>query len=282
MKSILSGKVRDVYQTDDNNYVIVTSDRISSFDVILGSEIPYKGVVLNNISNFWFDYTKDIVNNHLISKDISDMPKEIQDKSDYFQDRVVLVKKLKMLPYEFIVRGYIFGNMWSAYQKDSSFCGQIIPQGYQQAEKLRTPIITPSIKNNEGHDEYVSMDVIEKDLGKDEVEKISNICLEIYNKCYEYAYDRGIIIADTKFEFGYDENGELTVGDEILTPDSSRFWNADEYRVGVSPVSYDKQFVRDWLIKNNLDGKTPAPQLPDEIIEATTKIYRECQNKLLG
>ncbi len=279
MKKILSGKVREVYEVNDN-YVIVTSDRISSFDVVLGSEIPQKGVVLNKISNFWFDYTKDIVPNHLVSTDIKDMPKEITDKADYYQDRTVLVKKLKMLPYEFIVRGYMFGSMWKAYQKDGTFCEQKIPEGYQLAEKLETPIMTPSIKSQEGHDVYISIEELESDIGTEEVAKITKICLDIYKKCYDYAAQRGVIIADTKFEFGYDEAGNLTIGDEVLTPDSSRFWNAEQYKIGTSPASYDKQFVRDWLIENKLDGKVPAPQLPNDIIEATQKIYLECLQKI--
>ncbi len=282
MKKIISGKVRDVYEISKEKYIIITSDRISSFDVILGSLIPNKGIILNSISNFWFDYTKDIVPNHIISNDIKDMPKEIIDKADYLNGRVVLVKKLKMLPFEFIVRGYIFGNMWYSYQKNGEFCSQKIPKGYKLAEKLITPVITPSIKNNKGHDEYISIEKVANDLGSKETKKIIDTCFNIYDRCYKYALERGIIIADTKFEFGYDENGNLTLGDEILTPDSSRFWNLSEYKIGTSPASYDKQFVRDWLIENKLDGKLPAPKLPDDIVKATEKIYLECQNKLLA
>lgn len=281
MKKILSGKVRELYETNNGEIVIVTTDRISSFDVILGSQIPMKGIVLNKIANHWFDYTKEIVPNHLISRSIEDMPEEIREDEDYYRGRTVLVEKLRMLPYEFIVRGYIFGKMWKEYQENKEFCGQKIPEGYQLAEKLKTPIITPSTKNDQGHDEYVSTDILVEDLGQEVVDKIYDICLNIYNKCFDYAYKRGIIIADTKFEFGYDKEGVLKIGDEILTPDSSRFWNLEEYEIGKSPASYDKQFVRDWLIENNLDGKTPGAKLPDHIIEATKDLYIECQEKLL-
>lgn len=282
MKKILTGKVREVYEINDDHFVIVTSDRISAFDVILASEIPQKGVVLNNISNFWFDFTKDIVPNHIVSTAIKDMPSEINERADYYKDRTVLVKKLNMLPYEFIVRGYIFGNMWNAYETNSPFCGQTIEGEYQLAEKLKTPIITPSSKNSEGHDEYIAFDCLIEDLGKEAVDKICDVCLKLYNKCFEYALDRGIIIADTKFEFGFDEDGNLVLGDEIFTPDSSRFWNVNQYKVGSSPASYDKQFVRDWLISNQLNGVEPGATLPDDIIQATQNLYLECQKKLLG
>lgn len=281
MKKILTGKVRDVYETNDNNFVIVTTDRISAFDVVLANDIPQKGVVLNKISNFWFDYTKDIIPNHIISTSIEDMPIEISQNVAYYKGRTVLVRKLNMLPYEFIVRGYIFGNMWTAYEKNREFCGQPIVEEYQLAEKLKTPIITPSAKNNEGHDEYITIEQVVDDLGKEEVKKICDICLELYKKCFDYAFKRGIIIADTKFEFGLDEDGVLRLGDEIFTPDSSRFWNVDQYKIGSSPASYDKQFVRNWLISNRLDGKLPGPKLPNDIVEATKNLYTECQDKLL-
>lgn len=281
MKKILTGKVRDLYETNDNNLVIVTTDRISAFDVVLANDIPQKGVVLNKISNFWFDYTKSIIPNHIISTSIDDMPKEMSENVEYYKGRTVLVRKLNMLPYEFIVRGYMFGNMWKAYANNGVFCGQSIVEEYQLAEKLKTPIITPSVKINDGHDEYITIEQLVNDLGNEEVKKICDICLELYNKCFEYAFERGIIIADTKFEFGYDEYGVLRIGDEMFTPDSSRFWNVDQYKTGHSPSSYDKQFVRDWLIDNKLDGILPGPKLPDDIVEATKNLYIECQDKLV-
>jgi len=281
MNKIVSGKVRELYEVNEDKLLIVTTDRVSSFDVILGNEIPGKGILLNDISNFWFDYTKDIVKNHIISTSIVDMPDEIKLNPESYKGRMVLVKKLKMLPYEFIVRGYIFGNMWKSYSDDEAFCGHKIEGKYELAEKLKKPIITPSIKHHEGHDEYISRDQLIEGLGEEMALKIENICMELYEKCYEYAYKKGIIIADTKFEFGLNSEGEIVVGDEIFTPDSSRFWKLDEYKVGCSPVSYDKQFVRDWLIKNDLDGKEPGPELPEDIIQSTKKLYIECRNKLI-
>ena len=282
MKKIISGKVRDVFEVDKSHLLIVTTDRISAFDVILDSEIPGKGAALNSLSNFWFSFTNDIIPNHIVSTSMKDFPAELQQNSSYYQDRTVLVKKLKMLPYEFIVRGYIFGNMWEAYRRDEEFCGKKITGKYRQAEALACPIITPSKKVNEGHDEYISLDQLSSELGNDFSKQLCEISLALYNRCYTYAKERGILIADTKFEFGYDEAGTLTLGDEIFTPDSSRFWDASCYRVGESPESYDKQFVRDWLIREHLNGKKPAPSLPNEIIEKTARIYQTCLSKLLN
>lgn len=281
MKKIISGKVREVFEVDDGRLVIVTTDRISAFDVILGSEIPGKGVSLNALSNFWFSYTKDIVPNHILSTDLDDMPDGFREKASLYRDRTVLVKKLNMLPYEFIVRGYLFGNMWEAYKKDLPFCGQKLEGTYQQAEQLSTPIVTPSKKASEGHDEYISLEQLADEIGQDLAETLCKISLDLYKRCNTYAEKCGVIIADTKFEFGYDEADVLTLGDEIFTPDSSRFWDKSAYRVGESPKSFDKQFVRDWLIQENLNGKEPGPSLPNEIVTKTSQIYRNCVQKLL-
>ena len=278
MKKIISGKVREVYDLEDGRMVIVTTDRISAFDVILPTMITGKGKVLNALSNFWFDYTKDIVKNHMISSNTKDMPAEFQ-KSE-FEGRTILVKKLKMIPYEVIVRGYMFGSMYEAYKKGEEFLGHKFDKEYQQAEKLDEPIVTPSTKAQEGHDINVTLDYMKKDLGEELGTKIEKAALAVYKKCYEHAAKNGIIIADTKFEFGLDENGELVLGDEVLTPDSSRFWNAAEYKVGTSPASYDKQFVRDWLKDNNLAGDPNIKSLPAEVVEKTAALYRECQEKI--
>lgn len=280
MKKIISGKVRDVYEVDEGRLAIVTTDRVSAFDVILDSEIPGKGIALNTLANFWFSLTEDIVPNHMISTDIAEMPAEFQAKPEEYAGRTILVKKLRMLPYEFIVRGYLFGTMWEAYRKGESFCGQKIVGDYKQAEKLPQPLLTPSIKAKEGHDVYISMQQLSDDVGEETAAKLAELSLALYNRCYQYAKERGIIIADTKFEFGYDEQGRLVVADEIFTPDSSRFWDAEAYQVGQSPKSYDKQFVRDWLIENHLNGVEPAPKLPDEVVEKTAEIYRRCVQKL--
>lgn len=282
MKNIISGKVREVYEVDEKSLAIVTTDRISAFDVILGSEIPGKGIALNQISNFWFDLTKDILPNHILSTSIEDFPEEFKSNQALYENRTVLVKKLKMLPYEFIVRGYMFGSMWSAYQKGEEFCGQKITGEYQLAEALAEPIVTPSIKATEGHDVYISIEELQKDLGEELANQLCEASLNLYKRCYAYAKERGVILADTKFEFGFDENGVLTVGDEMFTPDSSRFWDASAYKVGESPKSYDKQFVRDWLTAEGKNGVSPAPELPAEVIESTARIYRECYHKLTG
>lgn len=280
MKKIISGKVREVYDLEDGRMVIVTTDRISAFDVILPTMITDKGKVLNALSNFWFDYTKDIVKNHMISAELKDMPAEFQKPE--FEGRTILVKKLKMIPYEVIVRGYMFGSMYEAYKKGEEFLGHKFEKEYKQAEKLDEPIVTPSTKAAEGHDINVTLDYMKKDLGDDLGTKIEQTALAIYKKCYDHAAKNGIIIADTKFEFGLDENGELVLADEVLTPDSSRFWNAAEYKPGTSPASYDKQFVRDWLKDNNLAGDPNIKSIPSEVVEKTSALYHECQKRICG
>lgn len=285
MKKIISGKVREVYDLEDGRMVIVTTDRISAFDVILPTMITDKGKVLNALSNFWFDLTKDIVKNHMISSDLKDMPAEFQKPE--FEGRTILVKKLQMVPYEVIVRGYMFGSMYEAYKKGEPFLGHKFDKEYQQAEKLDEPIVTPSTKAAEGHDINVTLDYMKEDLdkkypGKDLGTKIEKAALAIFKKCAEHAAKNGIIIADTKFEFGLDENGDLVLGDEVLTPDSSRFWNAAEYKVGTSPASYDKQYIRDWLKENNLAGDPNIKSIPDDVVAKTSALYHECQTKICG
>lgn len=282
MKKILSGKVRDVYEVNDKELVIVTTDRISAFDVILNSTIKNKGIALNQLSLYWFDYTSDIIPNHIISSKLSDMPAYFSENAEEIEKRTVLVKKLKMLPYEFIVRGYMFGSLWKEYKSSGGYCGQKIQGQYELAQKLDNPIITPSAKNAEGHDENISIDRLREEIGSATADELCQISLSLYEKCYQYALDKGIIIADTKFEFGYDENGRLTLGDEIFTPDSSRFWVSEDYQIGVSPKSYDKQFVRDWLINNKLNGVTPAPELPEDITMKTAALYKDCYCKITG
>lgn len=281
MKKIISGKVRDIYEINERELVIVTTDRISAFDVVLKSTIKDKGVALNLISEYWFDHTSKIVPNHIISTNLSDMPAYFSEDPAQYKNRTVLVKKLKMLPYEFIVRGYMFGSMWEEYKAYKTFCGQKQEDEYKLAQKLAEPIVTPSIKNNMGHDEYISLERLRKELGS-EADKICDICLKLYTTCCDQALQKNIIIADTKFEFGHDENGSLILGDEIFTPDSSRFWSLTDYQVGTSPKSYDKQFVRDWLIEHKLNGVTPAPELPEKIVNITAHIYKECYRKITG
>jgi phosphoribosylaminoimidazole-succinocarboxamide synthase len=280
MKKIISGKVRDVFEINDRELIIVTTDRVSAFDVILPTPIPGKGEILNKISAFWFSKTQDIIPNHMISVNLADFPEYFQ--KDEYEGRTVLVKKLKMLPYEFVVRGYIFGNMWKSYVSDRSFCGYELKEGYRLAEKLDAPLLTPSTKSTEGHDVYITVKSLEDELGAQLTRELAEKSLALYERCSEHALKNGIIIADTKLEFGLDGDGRLVLADEIFTPDSSRFWSAEHYKIGVSPKSYDKQVLRDWLIENKLDGVDPGPELPKEVVDATAGIYRECLEKLTG
>ena len=278
MKKLISGKVREVYEVSSDRLVIVTTDRISAFDVILSKLVADKGKVLNAVSLFWFGLTRNIISNHIISDNTADMPEYFQ-KSE-FEGRTVLVKKLKILPFEFIVRGYMFGNMWECYSKSRSFCGQSIDGEYKLAEKLSAPMFTPSTKAHIGHDEYISFEQVKDTLGAELAETVKHISLKLYETCYALAYKRGIIIADTKFEFGLDENGKLVLADEVLTPDSSRFWSLTDYEIGTSPKSYDKQFVRDWLLNHKKDGEMQFDNVPDSILSKTSEIYKECLQKV--
>jgi len=280
MKKIISGKVREVYEVSEDKLVIVTTDRISAFDVILPKPVAGKGKVLNAVSLFWFNFTKGIIPNHIISSDLKDMP-EFFHKGE-FEGRTVLVKKLRMLPFEFIVRGYMFGHMWEAYSKGQEFCGQKIEGNYKLAGKLAAPLFTPSTKAHTGHDEYISVKHVADTIGPELAGRIERISLEIYNTCYSYAYNKNIIIADTKFEFGLDAYNNLFIADEILTPDSSRFWSLSDYKMGVSPKSYDKQLVRDWLTENKINGEMQFDNVSDDVLRKTSEIYAECLRKITG
>ena len=282
-KPMKEGKVREIYDNKDS-LIMVATDRISAFDVILKNKVTKKGTVLTQMSKFWFDYTKDIVPNHMISVDNKDMPEFFQQEQ--FIGNSMLVKKLEMLPIECIVRGYITGSGWASYQKDGTVCGIQLPQGLQECDKLPEPIYTPSTKAEIGdHDENISfeksIDVLEKQFpghGQEYATKIKEATLALYKACADYALSRGIIIADTKFEFGLDENGNVVLADEMLTPDSSRFWPLDGYKPGQSQPSFDKQFVRDWL-KANPDSDY---NLPQEIIDKTIAKYKVAYHLLTG
>ena len=282
-KPMKEGKVREIYDNKDS-LIMVATDRISAFDVILKNKVTKKGTVLTQMSKFWFDYTKDIVPNHMISVDNKDMPEFFQQEQ--FIGNSMLVKKLEMLPIECIVRGYITGSGWASYQKDGTVCGIQLPQGLQECDKLPEPIYTPSTKAEIGdHDENISfeksIDVLEKQFpghGQEYATKIKEATLALYKACADYALSRGIIIADTKFEFGLDENGNVVLADEMLTPDSSRFWPLDGYKPGQSQPSFDKQFVRDWLKANPDSGYN----LPQEIIDKTIAKYKEAYHLLTG
>ncbi|MBB5183252.1 phosphoribosylaminoimidazolesuccinocarboxamide synthase [Catenisphaera adipataccumulans] len=277
------GKVREIYDNGDT-LIMVATDRISAFDVILKNKITQKGTVLTQMSKFWFDYTKDIVSNHMISVDNNDMPEFF--RQEQFIGNSMLCKKLKMIPIECIVRGYITGSGWASYQKNGTVCGIQLPEGLKECDKLPEPIYTPSTKADLGdHDENISfeksIDVLEKAFpgrGKEYAEKIRDYTIALYKKCADYALTKGIIIADTKFEFGLDENGNVVLGDEMLTPDSSRFWPADGYEPGHSQPSFDKQFVRDWL-KAHPDSDY---KLPQDVIDKTIAKYKEAYTMLTG
>ena len=280
---VKEGKVREIYDIGDN-LIMVATDRISAFDVILKNKVDKKGTVLTQMSKFWFDYTKDIVPNHMVSVDNADMPEFF--RSPEFTGNSMLCKKLTMLPIECIVRGYITGSGWNSYKENGTVCGIKLPEGLKECDKLPEPIYTPSTKAEIGdHDENIdferSVEVLERDFpghGKDYAEKIRDYTIALYKKCADYALTRGIIIADTKFEFGLNEDGEVVLADEMLTPDSSRFWPVEGYEPGKSQPSFDKQFVRDWL-KANPDSDY---KLPDDVISKTIAKYEEAYELLTG
>ncbi|HEX7029443.1 MAG TPA: phosphoribosylaminoimidazolesuccinocarboxamide synthase [Gammaproteobacteria bacterium] len=268
------GKVRDVYRIDAERLLVVASDRLSAFDVILPDPIPGKGRILTQISNFWFGRTKHIVPNHLLHTPLTDVLTPAEAAT--VEGRAVVVRALRALPVEAVARGYIIGSGWKEYQKTGEVCGIPLPANLQLADKLPEPIFTPATKAAVGeHDENISLDAVAKLIGRELAERVRDVTLEIYAFAAEYARERGIIIADTKFEFGLDADGELYIIDEMLTPDSSRFWPAETYRPGISPPSFDKQFVRDWLETLDWNKQAPGPKVPDAIIEKTREKYQE-------
>ncbi len=274
------GKVRDIYAVDAKHMLIVTSDRLSAFDVILPQPIPGKGEVLTRVANFWFDRTRDLIPNHLTDIQLS-LVVPATEQRQQLGDRAIIVRKLKPLPVEAIVRGYLIGSGWKDYQLNNAVCGIKLPTGLQQAEKLPHAIYTPSTKAEMGqHDENITYAQTLDLLGPALAEKVKEISLKIYTECAAYALQRGIIIADTKFEFGLDDDGELYLIDEVLTPDSSRFWPADQYQPGISPPSFDKQFVRDYLETLDWNKTPPCPDLPPDIIRMTAEKYQEAEERL--
>jgi phosphoribosylaminoimidazole-succinocarboxamide synthase len=281
LKLLNQGKVRDIYDVDDENILIVTTDRLSAFDVIMNEPIPFKGEVLTKMANFWFEKFSSLVPNHLTHKNPLDFVSK--NESDQVINRSIVAKKLKPIPIEVIVRGYLIGSGWKEYELSNSICDIVLPTGLKLAEKLPNPIFTPSSKAEIGNqDENISLKECENLIGKELTNQLSLISLDLYKKAYEFAYDKGIIIADTKFEFGLDSLGKIHIIDEILTPDSSRFWPKDSYQLGMSPPSFDKQFVRDWLESINWSKSSPPPTLPDDVIQKTSKKYRQAFFKITG
>lgn len=281
LKPPLRGKVRDVYDLGDS-LLFVATDRISAFDCVMPNGIPDKGRVLTQLSLFWFDFFKNVPN-HLITADVSQYPEILRKHRADLDGRSMIVKKLKMASAECIARGYLVGTGWAEYAKQGTVCGQKLRPGYEKAAKLDKPLFTPSMKAEQGqHDENITVAELEKRVGKSLADALGKTTLDLYTRAADYAATRGIIIADTKFEFGTDANGALVLGDEVLTPDSSRFWPAAEYKTGSNPPSLDKQFVRDWLDSVAFDHNPPAPTLPDDIVMKTRDRYLEALRILAG
>jgi phosphoribosylaminoimidazole-succinocarboxamide synthase len=276
-----SGKVRDVYRLDADRLLFVATDRISAFDYILATGIPYKGKVLTQISLFWFDFLKDVVPNHLITADVNQYPAEIRKYDDQLRGRSMVVMSAEMVPVECVVRGYISGSAWKEYKATGKVCGIELPKGLKESDQLPEPIFTPATKATTGHDENIPFSEMVRLVGGDLSEQLRDLTLKVYNKAADYARTKGIIIVDTKFEFGRTARG-ITLADEVLTPDSSRFWPADKYVPGRAQDSYDKQYVRDYLEEIHWNKQPPAPALPAEVARKTSEKYLEAYQQLTG
>jgi len=282
LKLLRRGKVRDVYNVDDDSLLIVATDRISAFDCILPTPIERKGEVLTALSRFWFEKLHHVVANHLIESDVDAMPPAVKAHAEALQGRAMLVRRAEVFPVECVVRGYLVGSGWKDYKRTGSVCGHKLPEGLVESAKLPEPLFTPSTKAEEGHDENITEDQVRELIGEEKTALLRDTSLRLFSEAHDYARQRGIIIADTKFEFGLDKNGELLLVDEVLTPDSSRFWPADEYVPGRSQPSFDKQFVRDYLETLDWDKKPPAPTIPPDIAAATTARYLEAYRLMTG
>jgi phosphoribosylaminoimidazole-succinocarboxamide synthase len=277
-----SGKVRDLYEVDDDHLLLVASDRVSTYDVVHPTPVPDKGRVLTGVSSFWFDRLGDLVPNHLVSTSVLDLPEAAQASADWLRGRSMLVRKVEIVPFECVVRGYLVGSGWKEYQRDGTVCGLALPGGLVEADRLPEPIFTPATKAEEGeHDENVSFEVMADALGHDLADRLRQLSLDLYAAGAEHAASRGIILADTKFEFGL-RDGEVVLADEVLTPDSSRYWPADAWAPGATPPSFDKQFVRDYATSTGWDKTPPAPELPDDVVAATREKYIEAYERLTG
>lgn len=280
LKLFRKGKVRDVYDLEDKLLMIAT-DRISCFDFVLPTPIPDKGKILTQISLFWFSFLKDTVENHLISADSKDLPQEVTSAKEYLEGRFMITKKCKVVPFECVVRGYLSGSGWKEYKNSNSVCGIALPEMLRESEKLPEPIFTPATKAEVGHDENVNFDYMKDKIGAPLADKIKELSISIYNKAANYAQTKGIILADTKFEFGMDGDNLILI-DEVLTPDSSRFWPKDEYEPGRPQTAFDKQFVRDWLESSGWNKTPPPPDLPEEVVQKTQERYRQALDSLIG
>ncbi|MBU0481412.1 MAG: phosphoribosylaminoimidazolesuccinocarboxamide synthase [Proteobacteria bacterium] len=281
LKLVHRGKVRDLYEVDDK-LLMVATDRISAFDVVMEEPVPDKGRILTSLSLFWFDFLKDVIPTHLITADVKQYPASCAPYAEDLAGRSMLVKKAKPLPVECIVRGYISGSFWKSYQKGTTVCGFKLPAGMKESEKFPQVLFTPSTKAEQGmHDENISLEKMEEIVGANETRRIAEVCVALYEKAADYARSKGIIIADTKFELGWDGD-ELILIDEVLTPDSSRFWPVDQYKTGQGQPSFDKQYLRDYLSSLDWDKTPPAPRLPGEVLTRTSDRYQEALEKITG
>jgi phosphoribosylaminoimidazole-succinocarboxamide synthase len=274
------GKVRDVFEVD-GRLLIISTDRISAFDYVLPSLIPGKGIVLNRISAYWFQYTKDFIPNHVICDEPEELD-EFKEFSSLIKGRSILTKKVEVFPIEAIVRGYIVGSGWKTYGKSGEICGIKLPPGLKFAQEFPEPLFTPTTKEDEGHDENISFSKMQDVIGSEDARKIKNLSIDLYKKVRKYALEKGVIIADTKFEFGRDTNGDIILIDEIFTPDSSRFWKVEDYVPGKEPPAFDKQFVRNYLLGSSWDRNSAPPPLPDDVVAKTREKYREIYKILTG
>jgi phosphoribosylaminoimidazole-succinocarboxamide synthase len=277
----VSGKVRDVYELDGEHLLFVATDRISAFDYVLATGIPHKGQVLTRLSLFWFDFLRDIVPNHLVTADVDRYPESVRKYSDQLRGRSMMVLRADMIPVECVVRGYISGSAWKEYKAGGSVCGIRLPSGLKESDRLPEPIFTPAIKATTGHDENISFERMAEIAGPEVSAELRSLSLRIYTAAADYAREKGILIADTKFEFGRTPRG-ITLADEVLTPDSSRFWPADQYQPGQAQNSYDKQYVRDYLEEIRWTKQPPAPALPTEVVRKTSEKYLEAYRRLTG
>ncbi|CAN5772519.1 phosphoribosylaminoimidazolesuccinocarboxamide synthase [soil metagenome] len=281
LELIATGKVRDIYALDGERLLFVTSDRISAYDVVMNEQIPDKGRVLTGMTKFWLERAADVPN-HLISMSVADLPDEAQPFAEDLNGRFMIVRRLNMMPVEFVVRGYLVGSGWSEYQRNGTIAGMPLPEGLREADKLPEPLFTPATKAVTGHDENISEDAAGQILGEARMAEARDLAIELYKTGADYAAGRGIILADTKFEFGVDPDGKVVLADEVLTPDSSRFWPAEEYRPGTSPPSFDKQYLRDWLSGLDWNKEPPPPTLPEDVVTGTRSRYLEAYQKITG
>jgi phosphoribosylaminoimidazole-succinocarboxamide synthase len=284
MNLLRSGKVRDIYAAeDDGHLLLVASDRVSTYDVIHPTLIPDKGRVLTGVSRFWFDHLTDVIGNHLVSTDVADFGAAAQAHADELHGRTMLVRRVDIIPFECVVRGYLVGSGWKEYQADGTVCGIQLADGLVEADRLPEPIFTPATKAEQGdHDENVTYDYMASKIGDDLASRLHDISIDLYQRGAALAADRGIILADTKFEFGTDADGNVVLADEVLTPDSSRYWPADQWQPGSNPPSFDKQFVRDYATSTGWDKTPPAPELPDDVVAATREKYIEAYERITG